>query len=140
MTKKGNIYKILLILGFSIYLLFSILVVQGAITTYQSISYNFFNFGSFSNLGIFDYFRISYYFLFLSNLVIIIKIVKMIINNRYSKIVFAFYCIIHFVMCILYYINYDCNDIMFLIIGCMIPIILSIFLYRKYIENIVNNK
>jgi hypothetical protein len=140
MTK--NIYKKLLILGFSIYFLFSISVIRGAMITYQSIAYSL-QFGGFLELGIFNYIRILYYILFFTNLFIIIIIVKMTINNRYNNVIFASYCIIHFIMCILYFFNYDYNDIssyIFFIIGCIIPITLSIFLYKKYIENIVKNK
>ena len=81
MTK--NIYKKLLILGFSIYFLFSISVIRGAVITYQSIAYSL-QFGGFLELVIFNYIRILYY--------------------------------------------------IFFIIGCIIPITLSIFLYKKYKE------
>ena len=139
---KRNIYKILLILGFSIYFLFSISVIRGAMITYQSIAYNFFYSGGFFGQGIFNYIRILYYTLYFINLFIIIIIIFiMIINNRYNKKLFASYCIIHFIVCILYYFNY--NNILsfiFLIIGCIIPIALSIYLYKKYVENIMKNK
>ena len=138
MTK--NIYKILLIIGFSIYFLFSILVIRGAIITYRSIAYNFFEFGGFFGQEIFNYIRILYYTLYFINLFIIIIIFLMIINNRYNKRLFASYCIIHIIMCILYYLNYNyILTLIFLIIGCIIPMALSIFLYKKYVENIVKN-
>ena len=138
---KRNIYKILLILGFSIYFLFSISVIRGAMITYQSIAYNFFYSGGFFGQGIFNYIRILYYTLYFINLFIIIIIFIMIINNRYNKKLFASYCIIHFIVCILYYFNYNnILSLIFLIIGGIIPIALSIFLYKKYIENIMKNK
>jgi hypothetical protein len=143
--EKRNIYKILLMLGFSIYFLFSILFIKGAMVTYQSIVYNF---GSFLSLGIFNYIKILYHTLYFINLFIIIIIVNMIINNRCNKILFTSYCIIHFIMCVLYYFNYNyythyyniISSYIYFMIVCIIPITLSMFLYKKYIKNIMKNK